>query len=130
MVDHVGPAETVDADFPLLATTGRVLAHYQSGAQTRRVAELVDATGPMFVEVHPDTAERAGLADGDAASVVSRRGTTRARVRTEATMRLDTVFLPFHFAGAERANLMTNDALDPTSRMPEFKVAAVRLEPA
>ena len=130
VVDHVGPAETVDEDFPLLATTGRVLAHYQSGAQTRRVAELVDATGPMFVEVHPDTAERAGLADGDAASVVSRRGTTRARVKTEATMRLDTVFLPFHFAGAERANLVTNDALDPTSRMPEFKVAAVRLERA
>ncbi|MGX7825116.1 molybdopterin oxidoreductase family protein [Actinokineospora sp. 24-640] len=127
-VDHGGPAEPVDDDYPLLATTGRVLQHYQSGAQTRLVAELADAVPEAFVEVHPDTAERAGLADGDWARVVSRRGETRARVRHTLTARQDTVFLPFHFPGAQRANLLTNPALDPTSRMPEFKVCAVRLE--
>ncbi|GGM42299.1 molybdopterin oxidoreductase [Longimycelium tulufanense] len=129
-VNHRGPAEPPDADFPLLATTGRVLQHYQSGAQTRRVAELAKAVPESYVEVHPDTAARAGLAEGQLSRVVSRRGTAVARVRVVPSMRLDTVFLPFHFAGDQRANLVTNPALDPISRMPEFKVCAVRLEPA
>ncbi|MEV1296059.1 molybdopterin oxidoreductase family protein [Pseudonocardia sp. NPDC049635] len=127
-VDHVEPAEDVEAGYPLRATTGRVLAHYQSGAQTRRVAELAAVDPEVFVEVHPDTAARHGLADGDLADVTSRRGTTRARVRCVPTLRPDTVFLPFHFGGAGTANNVTNPALDPVSRMPEFKVAAVRLE--
>ncbi|MBN6036750.1 molybdopterin oxidoreductase family protein [Amycolatopsis sp. 195334CR] len=126
-VDHRGPAEPTDAEFPLQATTGRVLQHYQSGAQTRLVEELTDAVPEAFVEVHPDTAARAGLADGDWAEVESRRGAVKARVRCVASMRPDLVFLPFHFPGAQRANLLTNPALDPTSRMPEFKVCAVRL---
>ena len=126
-VDHTGPAELPDVEFPLHATTGRVLQHYQSGAQTRLVDELNDAVPEAFVEVHPDTAQRAGFADGDWAVVASRRGETSARVRYVASMRPDVVFLPFHFAGAQRANLVTNPALDPISRMPEFKVCAVRL---
>ncbi|MEU0464184.1 molybdopterin-dependent oxidoreductase [Amycolatopsis sp. NPDC006131] len=126
-VEHRGPAEPTDDEFPLIATTGRVLQHYQSGAQTRLVGELNDVVPEAYVEVHPDTAARAGLADGDWAAVVSRRGETTARVRCVASMRPDTVFLPFHFPGAQRANLLTNPALDPTSRMPEFKVCAVRL---
>ncbi len=129
-VDHVGPAELPDAEFPLQATTGRVLQHYQSGAQTRLVKELNDVVGEAFVEVHPDTAARAGLAEGDLAVVRSRRGETLARVRCVASLRPDLVFLPFHFPGAGRANLLTNPALDPTSRMPEFKVCAVALTPA
>jgi assimilatory nitrate reductase catalytic subunit len=129
-VDHSGPAESPDEEFPLQATTGRVLQHYQSGAQTRLVPELNAAVPEMYVEVHPDTAARAGLADGDMADVVSRRGTVRARVRCVPTIRVDLVFLPFHFPGDARANLLTNPALDPTSRMPEFKVCAVRLEAA
>ncbi|MCP2273414.1 assimilatory nitrate reductase catalytic subunit [Actinokineospora diospyrosa] len=127
-VEHTGPAEPVDDQYPLVATTGRVLQHYQSGAQTRLIAELNDAVPEVFVQVHPDTATRAGLLDGGRALVVSRRGATEALVRCDVTMRLDTVFLPFHFPGAQRANLLTNPALDPHSRMPEFKVCAVRLE--
>ncbi|MBP2476543.1 assimilatory nitrate reductase catalytic subunit [Crossiella equi] len=127
-VDHRGPVEPPDTEFPLYATTGRVLQHYQSGAQTRLVPELNNAVPHVFVEVHPDTAARAGLAAGDQARVVSRRGTVLAEVRTVPSLRLDTVFLPFHFPGEQRANLITNPALDPASRMPEFKVCAVRLE--
>ncbi|ALG06730.1 molybdopterin oxidoreductase family protein [Kibdelosporangium phytohabitans] len=126
-VDHKGPAEPPDDDFPLMATTGRVLAHYQSGAQTRRIDELVAAVPESYVEVHPDTAGLAGLADGDMAEIESRRGKVSARVRYVASMRPDTVFLPFHFPGENSANRLTNPALDPTSRMPEFKVCAVRL---
>ncbi|TDV55165.1 molybdopterin oxidoreductase family protein [Actinophytocola oryzae] len=129
-VDHSGPAEPPDDEFPLQATTGRVLQHYQSGAQTRLVPELAAAVPEVHVEVHPDAAARAGLADGDLAAVVSRRGTVRARVRCVATIRVDLVFLPFHFPGSGSANLLTNPELDPTSRMPEFKVCAVRLEVA
>ena len=129
-VDHRNAAELPDGEFPLIATTGRVLQHYQSGAQTRRVAELRRAQPEAFVEVHPDTARRAGLADGGQARVISRRGAVAARVRCVATMRTDTVFLPFHFPGDGAANALTNPALDPVSRMPEFKVCAVRLEPA
>jgi assimilatory nitrate reductase catalytic subunit len=127
-VDHVGPAETDDADYPLVATTGRVLQHYQSGAQTRLVDELSAAAGDMFVQLHPDTADAAGVADGDLVDVVSRRGRTRASVRLDDDMRGDVVFLPFHWAGDGRANSLTHAALDPTSRMPEFKACAVRLE--
>jgi assimilatory nitrate reductase catalytic subunit len=128
--DFHGHAEPLDDEFPLYATTGRVLQHYQSGAQTRRVPELVAAEPEVFVEIHPDTAERAGLSDGGFAWVRSRRGRVRARVRCVPSMRLDVVFLPFHFPGVQRANLITNPALDPTSRMPEFKTCAVDIAPA
>ncbi|MFI9612451.1 molybdopterin oxidoreductase family protein [Streptomyces sp. NPDC052023] len=129
-VEHRDPAELPGPAFPLYATTGRVLAQYQSGAQTRRVARLAEAAPEPFVEVHPDTAARAGLADGQPARVVSARGSALARVRYEASLRTDTVFVPFHFPGERRANLFTHAALDPRSRMPEFKVCAVRLEAA
>jgi assimilatory nitrate reductase catalytic subunit len=128
-VDHIDAAELPDAAFPLRATTGRVLVHYQSGAQTRRVRELASVEPESFVEVHRDTAARAGFADGQWARVVSRRGAALARVRAVDTLRPDTVFLPFHFGAEQAANLVTNPALDPVSRMPEFKVCAVRLEP-
>lgn len=129
-VEHRGPAEPTDAEFPLQLTTGRVLQHYQSGAQTRLVAELNDVVPEAYVEVHPDTATRCGVDDGDWARVSSRRGEMTARVRCVPSMRPDLIFLPFHFAGAQRANLLTNPALDPSSRMPEFKVCAVALEAA
>ncbi|WP_215549584.1 molybdopterin oxidoreductase family protein [Amycolatopsis sp. CA-230715] len=126
-VEHVGPAEPPDAEFPLQAITGRVLQHYQSGAQTRLVPELTEVVPEAYVEVHPDTAARAGLAEGEEAKVTSRRGAVTAVVRCVRSMRVDVVFLPFHFPGEGRANLVTNPALDPTSRMPEFKVCAVSL---
>ena len=127
-VEHRDADELPDADWPLYATTGRLLAHYQSGAQTRRVPELRAVAPEAYVEVHPDTARAAGLGDGDQARVVSRRGSVLARTRYVASMRPDTVFLPFHFPGDGAANALTNPALDPVSRMPEFKVCAVRLE--
>ncbi|MDT0345796.1 molybdopterin oxidoreductase family protein [Streptomyces litchfieldiae] len=128
-VEHREAAEDADGDYPLYATTGRVLAQYQSGAQTRRVPELNDAAPEPFVEIHPDTADRAGVRDGELARVTSARGTMLARVRVTATLRTDTVFLPFHFPGPGRANLVTSTALDPVSRMPAFKVCAVRIDP-
>jgi assimilatory nitrate reductase catalytic subunit len=127
-VEHRGAAEDVCADYPIYLTTGRVLAHYQSGAQTRRVDRLNQAAPESYVELHPDLADRLGIADGARVRVTSRRGSALVRARQTDTIRPDTVFIPFHWAGAGRANLLTNPALDPMSRMPEFKVCAVRLE--
>jgi assimilatory nitrate reductase catalytic subunit len=118
-VEHRGPAEPVDAAYPLHLTTGRVLAQYQSGAQTRRVRDLPD-DGP-FVELHPMLADRIGAYDGAPVVVSTRRGELKAPARVVDTIRPDTVFVPFHWVGANR---LTNDALDPASRMPEFKVCA------
>ncbi|RPE44110.1 assimilatory nitrate reductase catalytic subunit [Streptomyces sp. Ag109_O5-1] len=127
-VTHRALAEEPDDEYPLLLTTGRVVAQYQSGAQTRRVAELNAAAPGPFVELHPRLAARLGAADGDPVAVVSRRGRAVAPARVTASIRPDTVFMPFHWPGEGRANTLTNPALDPTSRMPEFKACAVRVE--
>ncbi|MCX4739340.1 molybdopterin oxidoreductase family protein [Streptomyces antibioticus] len=127
-VTHRPAAEESDADYPVLLTTGRVVAQYQSGAQTRRVDELNAAAPGPFVELHPRLAARLGAAEGDPLAVVSRRGRAVAPARITTNIRPDTVFMPFHWPGEGRANTLTNPALDPTSRMPEFKVCAVRVE--
>ncbi|TLS46446.1 nitrite reductase [Streptomyces montanus] len=129
-VTHRPLAEEPDAEYPVLLTTGRVVSQYQSGAQTRRVDELNAAAPTSFVELHPRLAERLGAADGDSLAVVSRRGRAVAPARITASIRPDTVFMPFHWPGEGRANTLTNPALDPTSRMPEFKACAVRVERA
>ncbi|MFF8400452.1 molybdopterin-dependent oxidoreductase [Streptomyces sp. NPDC015684] len=127
-VAHRAAAEEPDGAYPLLLTTGRVVAQYQSGAQTRRVAELNAAAPGPFVELHPRLAARLGAAEGDRLAVVSRRGRAVAPARITTAIRPDTVFMPFHWPGEGRANTLTNPALDPTSRMPEFKSCAVRVE--
>jgi assimilatory nitrate reductase catalytic subunit len=129
-VRHRPVAEEPDAEFPLYLTTGRVSAQYQSGAQTRRIASLVEAAPSAFVELHPHLALRLGVDEGAAVQVTSRRGSAVAPARLTDTIRADTVFMPFHWPGAGRANSLTNPVLDPTSRMPEFKVCAVRVEAA
>ncbi|MGW7692073.1 molybdopterin oxidoreductase family protein [Streptomyces asiaticus] len=129
-VSHRPAAEEPDAEYPVLLTTGRVLAQYQSGAQTRRVGELNEAAPGPYVQLHPLLAERLGVDEGAPIAVVSRRGRAVAPARISRDIRPDTVFMPFHWAGPGRANTVTNPALDPVSRMPEFKVCAVRLEPA
>jgi assimilatory nitrate reductase catalytic subunit len=127
-VSYRAIAEEPDEEYPVLLTTGRVVSQYQSGAQTRRVAELNAAAPGPFVELHPRLAARLGAAEGDPVAVVSRRGRAVAPARITTSIRPDTVFMPFHWPGEGRANTLTNPALDPTSRMPEFKACAVRLE--
>lgn len=129
-VEHRPAVEEPCPDYPLYLTTGRVLAQYQSGAQTRRITPLREAAPHAFVELHPDLAARLRVADGDQVRVTSRRGEMRAPARLVDTIRPDTVFAPFHWPGAGRANSLTSDALDPVSRMPEFKICAVRVERA
>ena len=129
-VRHLPPAEEPDASYPLYLTTGRLLAQYQSGAQTRRIAHLCDMAPEPMAEVHPATAKRNGLSDGDLATLTTRRGAATFKVKFTPGIREDTVFIPFHWGGLQSANRLTNPALDPVSRMPEFKVCAVRVERA
>lgn len=127
-VSYRPPAEEPDEEFPLWLTTGRTMQHYQSGNQTRRVAALAGAEPRPYVEVHPHTAGSLGVGDHDAVQVRTRRGSTVVAARLTASIRADTLFAPFHWPGEGSANLLTNPALDPTSKMPEFKVCAARLE--
>ena len=127
-VHHRSAAEEPDDEYPLYLTTGRVMNHYQSGAQTRRVKALQEAVPEAYAEIHPSLARRFGIADGDPVILTTRRGKANLKARFSPHIRQDTLFVPFHWSGAARANLLTNPALDPVSKMPEFKVCAVRIE--
>jgi assimilatory nitrate reductase catalytic subunit len=118
------PAEPVDGSYPLRLTTGRTVAHYLSGNQTRRIGALVEQTPRPWVEVHPSL----GFESGDPVTVVTRRGRVTYPALVTETIRADTVFVPYHWASPVAANLLTIDALDPTSKIPEFKVCACRIE--
>ncbi|MFC4137358.1 MULTISPECIES: molybdopterin oxidoreductase family protein [unclassified Microbacterium] len=107
--------------------TGRLLEHYQSGAQTRRVAELVQARPRATVQLHPATAADLGIAADDMVEISRDGGTVRVRAEITSGIRHDTVFLPFHFPGEDRANLLTRPVVDPVSAMPEFKRTPVTL---
>jgi len=121
-------AEQPDDEFPLYLTTGRIMAQYQSGTQTRRVPALMNSAPEAFVQIHPSMARTYGIANGDEVSLTTRRGNAVMKAQLTASIRMDTLFVPFHYGGKGRANLLTNPALDPVSRMPEFKVCAVRIE--
>ncbi|HXU65296.1 MAG TPA: molybdopterin oxidoreductase family protein [Polyangia bacterium] len=126
VVRHRPGAETPDDDYPLYFTTGRYKEHYNSGAQTRRVSVLAQARREPRVQIHPRLAQRLGVADGGRLLIESRRGAATLAVEVTADVRPDTLFAPFHWGGDACANLLTNPALDPVSRMPEFKLCAVR----
>jgi assimilatory nitrate reductase catalytic subunit len=127
-VRHSAPAETPDREYPLYLTTGRVLAHYQSGSMTRRVTALATMAAGPVAELHPQTASRYGVVDGHPFTVRTRRGMARVTARVTRDIRPDTLFMAFHWPNEGSANRLTNNALDPISRMPEFKVCAARVE--
>lgn len=121
--------EVPDAEYPYYLTTGRLVFHYLSGTQTRRLPFLMQQAPEPFVEVHPDLAARLGLVHGGKARLRTRRGDMALTVKVTATIRPDTVFVPYHWGDRLSANQLTNPALDPVSRMPEFKTCAVAIEP-
>ena len=120
--------EEPDEEFPLYLTTGRIMAQYQSGTQTRRIAALMTGAPEAFVQIHPSMARTYGIAEGEDVTLTTRRGNAIVKAQLTNSIRMDTLFVPFHFGGRGCANLLTNPALDPVSKMPEFKVCAVRIE--
>ena len=127
VVPYRQAAELPSAEYPLFFTTGRYKEHYNSGAQTRRVDKLLEAKSEPRLQIHPRLAERFGITEGSQVLVESRRGRVVFRASVSVDIRPDTLFAPFHWGGRQAANLLTNPALDPTSRMPEFKLCAVRI---
>ncbi len=125
-IDYRPPAEIPDDDYPLFLTTGRVLYQYHTGSMTMKSEGLNDRAPECFVEISEGDAVRYGVADGEALKVSSRRGSIEARARISDKAVDGTVFIPFHW-GEAAANVLTNAALDPTAKIPEFKVCAVRI---
>ncbi len=121
-------AEEPDAEFPYRLTTGRVLQHYLTGNQTRRISSLKKAATSAFVEVSRATAERLGLKEGAKARVRTRRGALVLKVKLSEGQEPGTLFVPMHFGGEGCVNDLTQDALAPLSKMPEFKTCAANLE--
>lgn len=127
---YTPPAEDVDDEYPLILTTGRVISQFLSGEQTRRIGPLVDNYPEPRIEMHPALAAQLGLADGDWATVESRRGAITLRAQVVKTIRPDTIFIPYHWPGRQSANRLTIAAQDPISKIPEYKVCAVRVRKA
>ncbi|WP_166503510.1 molybdopterin oxidoreductase family protein [Modestobacter italicus] len=124
-VEHVDAHEQPDAEYPYVLTTGRVLAQYQSGTQTRRSRSLQLIAPTPRAELHPDLARSLGVGPDDVVELATRRGRARFHALVTDAVRPDVVFAPFHWGGGSSANALTDPALDPTSRMPAFKVCAV-----
>jgi assimilatory nitrate reductase catalytic subunit len=129
-VEYRPPAEVTDDEYPVVLTTGRVVSQYLSGSQTRRIGGLVDQYPEPLVEIHPNLAARLGVHKGDAVTVETRRGAVTLQANVVETIREDTVFIPYHWAEEKSANLLTIRALDPVSKIPEFKVCACRVAKA
>jgi assimilatory nitrate reductase catalytic subunit len=130
VADYSPPKEDVDAEYPVILTTGRVVSQFLSGTQTRRIGPLVDQYPAPRIEIHPQLATRFGIANDDWTTIVSRRGEVTLRASIVKTIRPDTVFVPYHWAGPKSINRVTIAAQDPISKIPEYKVCAVRIAKA
>ena len=128
MVEHRPSAEVPDSEYPVYLTTGRVVYQYLSGTQTRRIGWLTEQYPEPLVELHPRLADKLGVSSGDLVRVTSRRGRVELKANVVNTIRPDTIFIPYHWPGKKSANLLTQRALDPISKIPEYKVSAVRVE--
>ncbi len=126
-VDFIPPAELPDKEYPFILSTGRLLFHYHTGSMSRRVDALNEYVSGGYAEIHPEDAARLGLVNGGQVKVTSRRGQIVTEVMITERVAIGSVFVPFHFAEAA-ANRLTNDALDPKAKIPEFKVAACQIE--
>jgi len=130
VAEYTPPAEDIDDEYPVILTTGRVVSQYLSGTQTRRIGPLVDQYPEPRIEIHPKLAQRLGISDGDPTTVSSRRGEITLRAMVVTTIRPDTIFIPYHWPGPLSVNQLTISAQDPISKIPEYKVCAVRLKKA
>jgi formate dehydrogenase alpha subunit len=121
-------AELPDPDYPFVLNTGRLLYHWHGGTMTRRVEGLLALAPRLEVAVHPEDARRLGIDTGARVRVISRRGELTGHARVTEAVRSGAVFVPFVKLADSAANFLTNSAFDPASKIPEYKVCAVRLE--
>jgi assimilatory nitrate reductase catalytic subunit len=127
---HQPSHEVPDAEYPIYLTSGRSVFHYLSGTQTRRIKFVVDYCPGPVCEMHPTLAARFGFVNRQLVTLESRRGRLTVPLQITEAIRVDTVFVPYHWPERTAVNQLTVRKLDPTSKMPEFKVAACRVRPA
>ncbi len=126
-VDFQPPAEETDEDYPMILTTGRLLFHFHTGTMSRKSATLNMQVSEGYVEINPEDAKRLGIGEGERVRVKSRRGEIESKASPTPVVPQGTIFIPFHFVEGP-ANVLTNPALDPKSKISELKVCAVRVE--
>jgi formate dehydrogenase (coenzyme F420) alpha subunit len=126
-VKNVPPAEEPSPEYPILLTTGRIVTHYNGGSMTRRSPSLQELEPELYVEINPEDGKALGIVDGGRILVSSVRGKTVAKAKLTDKVRPGVAFMPFHYQGA---NLVTSDARDPISKIPEYKMAACKIAPA
>ena len=126
-LEYRPPAEEPDEDYPYTLTTGRLLFHWHTGTMTRRSWTLTDQVNEAYMEINPMDAEALGVMEEDVVRVSSRRGSIELKADVTPRIRPGTVFIPFHYAEAA-VNRLTNNALDPDAKIPEYKVCAVKIE--
>jgi assimilatory nitrate reductase catalytic subunit len=130
VAEYRDPIDDASAEYPIYLTTGRVVSQFLSGTQTRRIGPLVEQYPEPRIELHPRLAEKLGVADGDWTTCETRRGAVTLRAQVVTTIRPDTVFIPYHWAGPKSANRLTVSAQDPISKIPQYKVCGCRLRRA
>ncbi len=128
-IEFIPPGELSDKEYPFLLSTGRVLYHYHTGTMTTRAQGLSERYPESLVEINPADADKLGISEGQKVKVTSRRGTVEAKARITKKSAEGAIFMNFHFAGTA-VNLLTNPALDPVGKIPEYKVCAVKVEAA
>lgn len=123
-IDYKPPAEIPDEEYPFYLTTGRIYFHYHTGTMSRNSPSLEREINECFLEMNPEDASEIGISEGDLVLVESRRGSVSTKVKIVRNIERKTVFMPFHFLES-RTNMLTNPALDPIAKIPEFKVCSV-----
>jgi assimilatory nitrate reductase catalytic subunit len=127
-IQHTPPAEEPGSEYPFRLTTGRVVYHYLSGNQTRRLGFLNSQAPEPWVEIHPKAAERLGIVNDEIVRVRTPRGAMEVKALIAPTIRPDTLFIPYHYGHRLAANQLTNPAVDPTVKIPEYKACAATVE--
>ena len=130
VADYRDPIDDASEAYPVFLTTGRVISQFLSGTQTRRIGPLVNQYPEPRIEIHPRLAASLGIADNDWTTAETRRGTITLRAMVVSTIRPDTVFIPYHWAGRKSANQLTVAAQDPISKIPQYKVCGCRVRKA
>jgi assimilatory nitrate reductase catalytic subunit len=130
VADYRDPVDDASVEYPIYLTTGRVVSRFLSGTQTRRIGPLVAQYPEPRLEIHPRLAEKLRIADGDWTICETRRGSITIRAMVVTTIRPDTVFIPYHWAGPKSANRLTVAAQDPISKIPQYKVCGCRVRKA
>jgi formate dehydrogenase major subunit len=125
--EYKPPAEVPDSEYPLILTTGRLYFHWHTGTMTRR-SKTLDAEVPTgYVEINEEDAKESGIENGESVNVTTRRGTVRTKAKVTPDIKKGEIFMPFHFKECA-ANVLTNNALDPVAKIPEYKACAAKIE--